>query len=120
MRSRVATLIGGLLVALGHSAAAQHPVPLPATLPLHFESWQPALDQGRTLSSTMVGVQRDRKNRWLVGGAIGAVAGVVVCTAFSTIIDDSAEGGVSFCPLDTYLIMAAAGFVLGAVIGAAS
>jgi hypothetical protein len=119
MPSRVATLIAGLLVALSDPAAAQQSLPLPATPPLQFESWQPALDQGGTLSSTMVRVQRDRKNRWLIAGAIGAVAGVVACTAISTIIDDSAQGGLSFCPLDTYLIMAGTGFVLGAVIGAA-
>jgi hypothetical protein len=120
MRSRVAALIAGLVVVVGHSATAQQSLPLPATRPLHFESWQPAHDQGRTLSSTVVEIQRDRKNRWLIGGAIGAAAGVVVCTAISTIIDDSAEGGLSFCPLDSYLIMGGAGFVLGAVIGAAT
>jgi hypothetical protein len=118
MPSRVALLITGLLVALAQPAAAQQPLPLPATPPLQFESWQAELDHGPTLSGTMVRVQRDRKNRWLIGGAIGAVAGVVACTAISTIIDDSAEGGLSFCPLDTYLLMGGAGFVLGAVIGA--
>jgi hypothetical protein len=35
----------------------------------------------------------------------------------STLINDSAEGGLSFCPLDTYLLSAGAGFVLGALIG---
>jgi hypothetical protein len=42
---------------------------------------------------------------------------VVVCTAFSTLIDDSVKGGLSFCPLDTNLLFGGAGFVLGAVIG---
>jgi hypothetical protein len=41
----------------------------------------------------------------------------VLCTAISTLSDDSADGGISFCPFDTYLLMGAAGFVLGAAIG---
>jgi hypothetical protein len=59
----------------------------------------------------------DRGDQALLGGAIGAAAGVVVCTAISTLIDDSADRGLSFCPLDTYLLFAGGGFVLGAVIG---
>jgi hypothetical protein len=35
----------------------------------------------------------------------------------STLINDSAEGGLSFCPLDTYLLFAGGGFVVGAAIG---
>ena len=57
---------------------------------------------------------RDRGDRALLGGAIGAAAGLVVCTAISTLIDDSADRGLSFCPLDSYLLFAAGGFVLGA------
>jgi len=53
----------------------------------------------------------------LLGGAIGAAAGLVVCTAFSSLINDSAEGGLSFCPLDSNLLFGGAGFVLGAAIG---
>jgi len=104
---------------VGHPAAAQQPLPLPAIPPLHFESWQPALEQGPVLAGTMGRIQGNRKKRWLITGAMGALAGVVACTAVATIIDDSARGGLSFCPLDTYLIMAGAGFVLGAAIGAA-
>jgi hypothetical protein len=32
-------------------------------------------------------------------------------------INDSAGGGLSFCPLDTNLLFGGAGFVLGAAIG---
>jgi hypothetical protein len=42
---------------------------------------------------------------------------VVFCTAVSTLANDSAEGGLSFCPLDSYLLIGGAGFVLGAAIG---
>ena len=53
----------------------------------------------------------------LIGGAIGAAAGVVFCTAVSTITDDSADGGLSFCPLDSYLLIGGAGFALGFGVG---
>jgi ABC-type branched-subunit amino acid transport system permease subunit len=60
---------------------------------------------------------RDRTRQALIGGAIGAAAGVVFCTAVSTLANDSAEGGLSFCPLDSYLLIGGAGLVLGAAIG---
>jgi hypothetical protein len=108
-----------LVLALVVQAQAQDSLALPAAMPLQFESWQPALpsDSGSTPMPTLQAPEADRKRRALLGGAIGAAAGVVVCTAFSTLIDDSAEGGLSFCPLDTYLLFAGGGFVLGAAIG---
>jgi ABC-type branched-subunit amino acid transport system permease subunit len=60
---------------------------------------------------------QNRRRHALLGGAIGAVAGVVFCTAVSTLANDSAEGGVSFCPLDSYLLIGGAGFALGFAIG---
>jgi ABC-type branched-subunit amino acid transport system permease subunit len=60
---------------------------------------------------------RDRKHRALIGGAIGAAAGLLACTAVSTLANDSADGGLSFCPLDSYLLIGGAGAVLGATIG---
>jgi hypothetical protein len=100
-------------------AQAQDSRPLLAVMPLRFESWQAALpsDAGSKPMPTLLAPAPDRKRHALLGGAIGAAAGVVVCTAISTLVDDSAEGGVSFCPLDTYLLFAGAGFVLGAVVG---
>jgi hypothetical protein len=41
----------------------------------------------------------------------------VACTAVSTLANDSADGGLSFCPLDTYLLMGGAGFIAGAAVG---
>jgi hypothetical protein len=60
---------------------------------------------------------QDRKRHALIGGAIGTVAGLAFCTAVSTLANDSAEGGLSFCPLDSYLLTGAAGFALGFGIG---
>jgi len=34
-----------------------------------------------------------------------------------TLANDSADGGVSFCPLDSYLLIGGAGFALGFTIG---
>jgi ABC-type amino acid transport substrate-binding protein len=59
----------------------------------------------------------DRKRHALIGGAIGAALGLAVCTVISTLADDSADGGLSTCPVDTYLLFGAAGFGLGFAIG---
>jgi hypothetical protein len=75
-------------------------------------------DSSSTLSGgLLVAASSDRGDRALLGGVIGAAAGVVFCTVMSTLINDSAEGGLSFCPLDSYLLFAGGGFVIGAAIG---
>ena len=112
-------LLAALVGTLAGPAQAQSPPPIPAARPLQFESWQPAAP-GEANSKLTVGLVQGSKNRTrqaLLGGVIGAAAGVVVCTAFSTLIDDSVKGGLSFCPLDTNLLFGGAGFVLGAAIG---
>jgi hypothetical protein len=117
---RFPPLVAGLVLALGRPAHAQNPPPVPAATPLRFESWRPAspLDSSSTLVvGRLIPASRDRGDQALLGGAIGAAAGVVFCTVMSTLVNDSAEGGLSFCPLDSYLLFAGGGFVLGAVIG---
>jgi hypothetical protein len=87
---------------------------------LRFESWQVASPPYATSKPTMAPLSvaaRGRTRQALLGGAIGAAAGVVFCTAVSTLANDSAEGGLSFCPLDSYLLIGGAGFLLGAAIG---
>jgi hypothetical protein len=91
-----------------------------ATAATRFESWQPAKwseDGIAPAAGRLVATSPDRTRHALIGGAIGAVAGVAVCTAISTLVDDSADGGLSACPLDTYLLFGAAGFGLGFAIG---
>ena len=118
-RGRSVLLITGLVLAVTGTAPAQHTQPIPA-LPLQFKSWQAAstieVSSKVTVARLVLG-ERNRTRQALLGGVIGAAAGVVFCTAFSTLINDSAEGGLSFCPLDTYLLIGGAGFVLGAAIG---
>jgi hypothetical protein len=120
-RRRFAPILVGFLLGGVPQAHAQNPRALPAATPsLRFESWRPALpsDSSSTLSGGLLVVaSRDRGDRALLGGVIGAAAGVVFCTVMSTLINDSAEGGLSFCPLDSYLLFAGGGFVLGAAIG---
>ena len=120
MRRPLAHLMAGLIFAPASVAHAQSPRPLAAAIPLQFESWRPAaaLDRGRTPAiSQFVAASRPRTRRALLGGAIGAAAGVVFCTAVPTLANDSADGGVSFCPLDSYLLIGGAGFALGFAIG---
>ena len=121
MPRRLATLIAGLLVTLAQPAMAQQSVPVPATPPLRFESWRPAALDHRSIPAAgrTITVAGNKKNAWLIGGAVGAAAGIVFCTAMSTLVNDSASGGLSFCPLDSYLLIGGAGFLLGAAIGLA-
>jgi hypothetical protein len=86
---------------------------------LQFESWSAAspVEVSKAAVDRLVPGSRNRTDQALLGGILGAAAGIAVCTAFSTVINDSARGGLSFCPLDTNLLFGGAGFVLGAVIG---
>jgi hypothetical protein len=114
------SLIAALLVTVAGPAQAQYPQPMPAARPLQFESWSAASPGEVSSKLTVARLVPDSRNgtrQALLGGVIGAAAGVVVCTAFSTLINDSAKGGLSFCPLDTNLLFGGAGFVLGAAIG---
>jgi hypothetical protein len=118
--SRSVVLIAGLVLVEASQAQAQYALPIPAARPLQFESWSAAspveVSSDQTLGRLVVG-SRNGTHQALLGGAIGAAAGLFVCTAFATVINDSAGGGLSFCPLDTNLLFGGAGFVLGAAIG---
>jgi hypothetical protein len=120
MRRPLVHLTAPFIFATASVAHAQGPRPLAAATPLQFKSWRPtaALDRGKTPAiGQYVAASRHRTRRALLGGAIGAAAGVVFCTAVSTLANDSADGGVSFCPLDSYLLIGGAGFALGFAIG---
>ena len=118
--SWVVLLVAGLILAIPNPAGAQNARPLTAAAPLRFESWEAAIHPSGVSTQAVVrlGVASpNRKRHALIGGAIGAAAGVVFCTAISTLSNDSADGGLSFCPLDSYLLIGGAGLVVGAVIG---
>jgi hypothetical protein len=87
---------------------------------MRFESWQaaaPAPSSSAILVGQPLTSSKNRKRRALIGGGIGAGVGLLACTAISTLSNDSADGGLSFCPLDSYLLIGGAGFVVGAAIG---
>ena len=115
---RVLLFLAGASLACATPAVAQDRQPLPATTTLQFESWRAtAFSDANTPPMSLVATSPDRTRHALVGGAIGAAAGIVACTAISTLANDSADGGLSFCPLDTYLLIGGAGFLVGGVIG---
>lgn len=117
---RLAPLVAGLVFVVAGPAHAQSTRPALASTPSRFESWraEPLPDAGRRPTAARLGVSEpNRKRQALLGGAIGAAAGVIFCTAVSTLTNDSAEGGLSFCPLDSYLLFGGGGFVVGAAIG---
>jgi hypothetical protein len=121
MRShRCVLLLAGLVLAGASRARAQQLQPPPTAPSLRFESWQvvpPSLPLGAPVELRLHAAPAERTRHALLGGAIGAAAAMVACTVISTLADDSADGGISFCPLDTYLLIGGAGFIVGAVVG---
>jgi hypothetical protein len=58
-----------------------------------------------------------RTRNALIGGVIGAAAGVAVCTVISNIADDAAEDRFTTCTAKGYLLTGGIGFALGFGIG---
>jgi hypothetical protein len=97
---------------------AQQAARISGARPARFEAWRASLPGEEAPSRlTYRPARTDRTRRALIGGAIGAAAGFITCTAISTLVDDSADPGLSFCPLDTTLIFLGGGFGVGALAG---
>jgi len=64
--------------------------------------------------------RRSRVRNAVVGGTIGALSGVVLCTLISTLLVNSERPGVTMCTTRGNLIFGGGGFLLGATIGAVS
>lgn len=111
------TLVVGLQLTAAGVAVGQHPGPRRDAL-VAFESWHVTapVASRRVPVGELAALRANRSRRVLIGGAIGAAAGIVACTAISTLASDSADGGLSFCPLDTYLLVGGAGFLAGAAV----
>jgi hypothetical protein len=117
---RAAVLILLLSLAAAAPAGAQGVRPGPAATPARFESWRaevPAAAGGALPAAQLRAAEKNRTRQALIGGGIGAAAGLLGCTVISTLANDSADGGLSFCPLDSYLLIGGAGFLIGATIG---
>jgi hypothetical protein len=117
---RPAVFILVLSLAAAAPAAAQGVRPGPAAALARFESWRaelPSSSDGAPSAAQLIPAEKNRTRRALIGGGIGAAAGLLGCTVISTLANDSADGGLSFCPLDSYLLIGGAGFLVGAAIG---
>ena len=114
-----------LILGLGAAVPARAHAQDSAVSPPHesrFELWRPEISshfQPSTLQRPSIpgvpGSQRGTRHA-LLGGAIGAASGVVVCTVISNLANDSA-GGFSTCTLKGYLLTGGAGFALGFLVG---
>jgi hypothetical protein len=61
--------------------------------------------------------QRDRVGHAVVGGVIGGLAGLLVCTGISNLVKDEGTG-FSTCTTSGYVALGLGGIVVGAGIGA--
>ena len=105
---------GGAVADVGAQQVAQ----ISGVRSARFEAWRASLPGDETPSRLIyLPARTDRTRRAMIGGAIGAAAGFIACTAISTLTDDSADPGLSFCPLDTTLIFLGGGFGAGALVG---
>ncbi|MGE0351779.1 MAG: hypothetical protein AB7I33_06355 [Gemmatimonadales bacterium] len=112
MRVCLIGLCAGLLV-WPAVAAAQGPA-VPGHLAANL-AWEHSASPMRgTALSTMAG--KDRGTNAAIGGIIGLVAGLGVCTLISNLQNESTTG-ISTCTSKGYAIFGAGGLVLGAVIG---
>ena len=121
MRSVRWVFILAVAAAAAQPLAAQLRQPLDS--PQYLASWMPAIPAP---TSSAVGIRtppltQDRRvERTLIGGLIGAAVGAIVCTAISNIADDAARDRFTTCTAGGYLLFSGGGFVLGALIGAAT
>ena len=104
----------------GQVAAQQVAEPIPAFEPF-FAAGQPS---GRVLSGPQLpddlalsdAAPTHRGRHALIGGLIGAAAGVITCTVISNIANDPGTG-FSTCDATAYLGFGIGGFAVGALIG---
>jgi hypothetical protein len=118
MRVFTCWMIGGLLIAGTAPAHSQNPTPLPASRPLRFQSWTPLAPATLPIPSTArpAALHRQRGRNALIGGVIGATAGLAVCTVISNLVNDDGAG-FSTCTRKGYLLFGGVGFALGLVVG---
>jgi hypothetical protein len=116
MRYRCALL--ALLLLLPSAAAAQRPGPVAVPSP-SFESWEPGGGSHRAFQrNVLVAGSKDRTRNALLGGAIGALAGVTFCTVVSNLVKDEGTG-FSTCTTSGYLLTGGVGLALGLLVGLA-
>ena len=100
---------------------AQRPGPLAAAAPA-FPSWEPVHRPAPPSYQLVRGAglgRKDRAGNAALGGVLGALAGVAVCTVVSNLVKDEGTG-FSTCTAKGYLLLGGVGLGLGALIGLAS
>lgn len=118
MRRPILVLAIAIMAGVAVPARAQYPASIPRQ-PATFASWQPAEtaapaeDDAPYRSATAIS---RRGRRALIGGVIGTVAGLAVCTVISNLTDEGAEG-VSTCTWKGYLLTGGIGFGVGFAAG---
>ena len=90
-----------------------------------FASWSPAVGPPAhvvPMPGTPVAADDGSLRRGLIGGVVGAAAGLLACTIISNIADDSADPGsrISTCTASGYLLFGGVGFGVGFLIGSAT
>ena len=80
-----------------------------ANAKLRVDRMTPAADAGES----------HRVRNAIIGGVLGTVAGLGLCTAISNVLDESTKRRVSTCTATGNLTFGAGGFAVGALIGAA-
>ncbi len=116
----VVALLLSAFVMSGQVVAQQAATPISAFEPL-FTATQPSggsLSDPRFLNDlALEGATPTHRGRHaLIGGLIGAAAGVITCTVISNIANDPGTG-FSTCDATAYLGFGLGGFAVGALIG---
>ena len=116
LRHALAATFAILLLPAGGMAQAIGPAPARSAA---FESWEPPVFRAPMQQApTMVppeAASRDRLGNAVLGGAIGTVAGLAVCTVISNLANDGT--GFSTCTAKGYLLTGGIGFALGFLVG---
>lgn len=106
------------LLLLPAAAAAQQAGPVAAPVGA-FESWEPAGPAGYAVRRPVLEAEsKDRTGNAVLGGVIGALAGVTFCTVVSNIVKDEGTG-FSTCTTSGYLLTGGVGLALGLLVGLA-
>lgn len=82
-----------------------------------FDSWVSAPGSIAAHAVRLPAPSPHRFRNAIIGGAIGAVAGAIVCTAISNIADDAAVNRFTTCTTSGYLLTGGIGFGAGFLIG---
>jgi hypothetical protein len=116
MRTPACVLAFGALL-LGYVPAHAQQVASLAYRPAAFASLRSAFfaNKGIPAAPPENGSPPHRARNALIGGAVGVVAGLAVCTAISNLVNEGT--GFSTCTRKGYLLLGGAGFGVGFAVG---